>query len=348
MSSNQTGQIYKEKIREIIQNLERFKESSRNVSFILQKDMMQLEDISRQFIAYIDTEPILQEIEKTLPSKIWDIQKQKQEGCEPTFSVLGNEREAFALQMMKEAAQSDKPYYYGVAMRLRVIPFEATLEYELKAIKKLIEKYIVPLISFFQGRLALLRDKQLEVRIEDIDNFSKISGLSYQEFVKYIPIDFLEDDIQKAFEKIIGEPFHKKDWGGEYNDLFTNRICIDGNRIRVAFLLKGRGVPRILTISDCGRNGDQIQRLFESPADLFIIQHVNYIHESVIKEMIQKTMHLRRTSNPEAQFCVINGINTARILKAYEEFDLGLPHPLLTQKERAFVEPVKRKGEVQP
>ena len=83
-------------------------------------------------------------------------------------------------------------------------------------------------------------------------------------------LDLDEDTIQTALEEILDEPFHKKDWGGEYNDLYSANVVINGQRISSAFLLKGKGLRKsVMEIKDCGANGDQLVRLVESPAQLF-------------------------------------------------------------------------------
>ena len=60
-----------------------------------------------------------------------------------------------------------------------------------------------------------------------------------------------ENEIQIAFEKILTEPFHKKDWGGEYNDLYTSNITINGARRTAAFLLKGNGLKKKTVCNSC-------------------------------------------------------------------------------------------------
>lgn len=49
------------------------------------------------------------------------------------------------------------------------------------------------------------------------------------------------------------------------NDLYTANVVLNGVRRPTAFLLKGNGLKkREMNIGDCGKNGDQIVRLFES------------------------------------------------------------------------------------
>jgi len=152
-----------------------------------------------------------------------------------------------------------------------------------------------------------------ELYVDEIDSFSKIKKISSSRVKEKM---LSEDFIQTRLEKIIGELYHKKDWGGESSDLHTSHLTINKKRNRAAFLLKGSGTKGKLTIAKCGKNGDQIQRLFKCPADIFVIQHVSEIDESVVEDAKQKTITLRST-NPKAQFCIIDGVDIQRILLAY-------------------------------
>ncbi|MBN2680892.1 MAG: hypothetical protein JXR58_00145 [Bacteroidales bacterium] len=161
----------------------------------------------------------------------------------------------------------------------------------------------------------------MRLYVEDIDSFNKVRDINPDIILSLLSgrgyFDKSEEEIQLSFENILNEPFHKKDWGGEYNDLYTANIIINGARRSAAFLLKGNGLRKIkMEISDCGQNGDQIVRLFESPADLFIIQFVGNISEAIIKDVEVKVAQ-KRISNESACFCLINGQDTARLLKAY-------------------------------
>jgi hypothetical protein len=71
-----------------------------------------------------------------------------------------------------------------------------------------------------------------------------------------------------------------------------------------------------MTIADCGRSGDQLVRLFNSPADLFAIQFVGRIAEAVIADALGKIRE-RRGSGKSGHLLIINGQDTARLLRAY-------------------------------
>ncbi len=71
-----------------------------------------------------------------------------------------------------------------------------------------------------------------------------------------------------------------------------------------------------MTIADCGRNGDQLVRLFSTPADLFIVQYVGQIAEMLIKDVQGKVSELQ-AQGKTAHFLIIDGQDTARLLHAY-------------------------------
>jgi hypothetical protein len=156
--------------------------------------------------------------------------------------------------------------------------------------------------------------------INDIDSFSKVRDVNramYSHLLKggYLPM--LENEIQVALEQILGEAFHKEDYGGEINDLSTTRLLINGERRATAFLLKGRGLKKsVMELRDCGDNGDQVLRLFDSPAELFVIQFVGTVGESVIRDAESKVA-LRRAQGKRAWYMVMDGEDTAHVLYAY-------------------------------
>ncbi len=158
-----------------------------------------------------------------------------------------------------------------------------------------------------------------------LDNFSRAKEFEHAQVESFLDdgyyFDRSEDFIQRGLEQILGESFHKKDWGGEENDLYTTKISIQGRRVAAAFLLKGNGLKgRVMEIADCGKNGDQIIRLVQSPAQLFIIQFVGRISENAIKD-IKGKIELLRSKGQEAWYCILEGEDIAKIFKAYSVFE---------------------------
>jgi hypothetical protein len=156
--------------------------------------------------------------------------------------------------------------------------------------------------------------------VDDIESFSKVRGVEWAVVAPLLNngyLDVSEETVQKALEQILAVPFTKKDWGGEGNDLYTANVIVDGQRRPTAFLLKGNGLKKKkMEIKNCGKNGDQVVRLFQSPADLFVIQFVGNISEAVIQHAHGEIARLI-TQGREADFLIIDGQDTARLLYAY-------------------------------
>jgi hypothetical protein len=156
--------------------------------------------------------------------------------------------------------------------------------------------------------------------VEDIDNFTRVRDVTAEVVRSHLRdgyVDLAEERLQVAIERILDEPMHKNDWGGEQNDLYTTNIIVNATRTSTAFVLKGNGVKsKILQIAHCGKNGDQLIRLFRSPAQLFIVQFVGNFSESLIADIEGKVRELRSTGR-NAHYCTINGQDTARLLYAY-------------------------------
>lgn len=157
--------------------------------------------------------------------------------------------------------------------------------------------------------------------VEDIDSFQKVRDINPAAVVGFLKDGYLsnwaEEQVQLALEEILGVSFHRMDWGGEWNDLYTANVVLNGARRPTAFLLKGPGIgKKEMTIADCGRNGDQLVRLFASPADLFVVQYIGPIADMLIKDVQGKVAELR-AHGKDSHFLIIDGQDTARLLLAY-------------------------------
>lgn len=71
-----------------------------------------------------------------------------------------------------------------------------------------------------------------------------------------------------------------------------------------------------MEVPDCGKNGDQLVRLFTTPADLFVVQYVGPITEMLVKDVQGKVTELK-AQGKMAHFLIIDGQDTARLLHAY-------------------------------
>lgn len=173
---------------------------------------------------------------------------------------------------------------------------------------------IVDATSSLQGNAGVWLN-HLEVHVSQIDTFNKAGRIEdHLTAASLYPLKNVpEADIKQAFAAIINEPTVPKDWGGEASDLFSSRVELNGKRISTAFLLKGPAKFHPMTPADLGKNGDQIGRLFSEPADLLILQHCHEVTTAVRRQM---RAYAEQMGNPR-QFCIIDGYDTLRILKAY-------------------------------
>jgi hypothetical protein len=153
-----------------------------------------------------------------------------------------------------------------------------------------------------------------EISIDDIDNFSKVKAIK-QSITSSVPM--AEAKLKAAIQALMSERGVFTDWGGEINDLYSSRLYLNNVRKSVAFAFKGKATKGILTPKKLGKNGDQIQRLFKSAAEVFIIQYQGLIDQSVVEQMRSFAIAKSATEGVRIYFCVINGQDTDRLIKAY-------------------------------
>ena len=151
--------------------------------------------------------------------------------------------------------------------------------------------------------------------IDDIDSFSKVKKIFST--AKRLPASMSERQFNDGVKAIIGETGTFKDWGGETSDLFSTRLILNGKRKRVAFGFKGPGLKVALVPSRLGKNGDQMERLFSEPADVFMIQHWREIMPSVMRMMRLHADEKARQTGKSVYFGLIDGHDSNRLRLAY-------------------------------
>lgn len=157
---------------------------------------------------------------------------------------------------------------------------------------------------------ALINAKRLF--IDDIDSLKPTIPIGAAPVADLKKIS--EDQFKKGILKLIGDTGTFTDWGGEINDLLSTRVLLKGKRIQAAFAFKGPGKRGILRPSTFGKNVDQIQRLFRSSAELFIVQYWAQIDQAVI-EQVESFAQLKSVmDNQRVLFCIIDGQDTQRIV----------------------------------
>jgi hypothetical protein len=168
---------------------------------------------------------------------------------------------------------------------------------------------------------APFKPKVDSLSVEEVKEFQKVK------LVKNIPAELSpprlpEAIVKKGIVKLLGEKLDPKDWGGELDDIFTTRATIKGKRRRAAFALKGPAKSGPLVPKMMGKNGDQIQRLFSSPAQAFFVQYEGEIKESIVDLMARLAM-AKAVMETEVYYGVIDLTDTYRLRLAYpKEFEV--------------------------
>lgn len=156
-------------------------------------------------------------------------------------------------------------------------------------------------------------DLGLRLPIQSIDQFKNIDFTwtpSSQQFQQLKSIS--ERTVKEVFCSLLSEFEPPSDWGGEECDIFTSNLSIDGERHTAAFLLKGPARFHEMTLADCGKNGDQIYRLYNTGADICVLQHCHRVSPAVRKTM--EAFALSQYSR-NRRYAIIDGYDTARILR---------------------------------
>lgn len=206
-------------------------------------------------------------------------------------------------------------------LRSRVLPFPLSqLLYHVASAAREEVRHVAK--AAFADALRLgtgspnIASQSVLLSIDEIDSFAAVALIGPAAVKNMVPVTTSENEVKKAICAAIGDS-PRKDWGGEQNDIFTTRVTLNGRRVPTAFLLKGPAVRGRLTIAKCGKNGDQIQRLFQSAADLFVVQFNGEIDERVVAEARDKVLLLRARGSSNACCLIMDGVDTARFLVAY-------------------------------
>jgi hypothetical protein len=161
------------------------------------------------------------------------------------------------------------------------------------------------------------KPKVQQVYVDDIESFGRVRRFQRADpkFVRDMP----ERDLNRAICRILNQT-EKKDWGGERHDIYTNKISFRGSRRSAAFALKGRATKGRLTPKKMGANGDQIQRLFEATADLYVVGYIRDVDDRIVDLMQTHAIKNSIASDKKIAFCIIDGADIARLMAAYPTF----------------------------
>lgn len=162
----------------------------------------------------------------------------------------------------------------------------------------------------------------LELQPNEIEQFTGMDRTwtpSKAEFARLA--DIPEYRVKELICDLLGEYDVPKDWGGEENDLFSDRLLIGGKRKTGAFLLKGPAKFHPMTPRDLGKNADQIYRLFNAPAQVYVVQHCHNVGAAVRKTVEAYTLH--RSFTAPCRYVIMDGVATAQLLRAHGLWGAG-------------------------
>ena len=158
--------------------------------------------------------------------------------------------------------------------------------------------------------------KTKQITIDDVDSFKRVRSKRTD---GNLSPSVSEKKFKHGVRRILSEEGKFTDWGGEKNDLYSTRLRIDGKRLSAVFAFKGPGKKGKLVPGKMGKNGDQIQRLFQSTSDVFFVQYWFEIDESVLDQMQALAVAKSVTSGKQIYFGIIDGADSDRLFRAYPQ-----------------------------
>lgn len=165
-------------------------------------------------------------------------------------------------------------------------------------------------------RTGSFKPKYTLITIDDIFSFSKVKKINSPTNINFDKLP--EEEIKEGFRKILRQEGRFKDWGGEINDLYTGKLKIAKSRKAAAFAFKGKATKGKLVPRKMGKNGDQIQRLFLSPAEVFFVVYPREIDQSIVAQMAACAA-AKALSGTTVYYCVIGGDDFTRLYQAYSD-----------------------------
>lgn len=158
------------------------------------------------------------------------------------------------------------------------------------------------------------------VTIDDIENFSKVRRYPATKLPDEMdPPRLPEKQFKTGIARILGNRGDFTDWGGEKDDIYSSNLKIDGRRYAASIGLKGPAKTGKLTPGKMGSNGDQIQRLFDSTSQVFLVQYEGEIAESVVQQLQKLAIAKSATENQRIFFGVIGLEDSYRLRMKYSQ-----------------------------
>jgi hypothetical protein len=197
-----------------------------------------------------------------------------------------------------------------------------TRQFMLGYVRELSSKLVVLRPIFIGQRWLPVRGAGYDLEVRDAahvwpQQIDQFRGVNFTARLTKSDLDVLrgipEEQIKRWFADLIGEPDVPKDWGGEQFDLWTSRLSMDDEPLRAAIAFKGPAAFHPMTIADLGKNGDQIDRLDATAADLLVVQHCHSITAPVVNMLRTYATSPGRIR----RYMTIDGYNTIRILRHF-------------------------------
>lgn len=125
----------------------------------------------------------------------------------------------------------------------------------------------------------------LELRPEAIAQFAGMDEKWFPTDAEFKRMrDVPEQAVKELLCRLLSEHSVPSDWGGEESDVLSANLMIEGRRHTGAFLLKGPARFHPMKPADLGKTGDQLYRLFNIPAQVYVVQHCHDIGAAVRKQ----------------------------------------------------------------
>jgi hypothetical protein len=165
-------------------------------------------------------------------------------------------------------------------------------------------------------RLSPSQSLPERITVDDVDSFAAVKQSQPPGEAGPRLSDLPEERVKEFLKRVIGEENEFKDWGGEHNDLYTDKVRFRGKRRAAAFALKGKATKGTLTPGKMGTNGDQLGRLFLSPAQMFFVVYHSKIDESVV-QVVHALAVTRALNGARVYYGMIDGGDLAQLVAAY-------------------------------
>ncbi len=162
------------------------------------------------------------------------------------------------------------------------------------------------------------RGEAVEITVDDIDQLRRVKRLNRN---SQKPLSLLpESRFKRGIQRLFRDHGEHKDHGGEIADFYTNQFRMGGKRYSAVFALKGPGIGvKVVTPGKWGKQGNQIQRLVNAPARVFLLQSELQIDQYSIEQLKRLTEHKANQENRKLFYGYIDPHDSTRLRKAYPE-----------------------------